>query len=327
MNDLLSRRMLLTTVPVAAGSAALVWRRYTEGGGRPPSPWTSVPPIPLARSEFAAAVIDGKIYAVGGFDGGNRVDALDPTTGVWTQTLSLPELVHHSGVAALGNRLFVVGGYSEEDMTAFHTVWSWSPGETIWTIHAPLPKARGALGLAVVDDAIYAVGGAFETLGGPVCGETLRFDAIADRWDELAPMVTPREHLAVVTVDTRVHAIGGRANGDERDQFAAANEQFDTATGQWTTAAPLPVPRGGLSGTRAGSRIVVLGGERRHSLFASANRYDPSANTWETLPSMPTARHGIASAWVEDGLYAIAGSTLAGQVQNTAVVERLELSA
>jgi hypothetical protein len=40
---------------------------------------------------------------------------------------------------------------------------------------------------------------------------------------------------------------------------------------------------------------------------------------------MPTARHGLASAYVDDSLYAITGSTKARAVESTPVVEILRL--
>lgn len=138
-------------------------------------------------------------------------------------------------------------------------------------------------------------------------------------------MPTPREHLAVVAQDGLIFAIGGRADGDEGDVFAAANEVYDPVERIWTTMAPLPMPRGGLSGVSVAGQIIVSAGERGESVFADVNAYDPATNSWSELPPMPTARHGAASAVVGTTLYIIAGSTVAQTVVNTAVVEALPL--
>jgi hypothetical protein len=55
--------------------------------------WTSVPQ-PFKRRALIAAVLDGKVYAIGGFDEHDkpslRVDVLDPITGKWSTAPDLP---------------------------------------------------------------------------------------------------------------------------------------------------------------------------------------------------------------------------------------------
>ncbi|MCC6791032.1 MAG: kelch-like protein, partial [Thermomicrobiales bacterium] len=117
----------------------------------------------------------------------------------------------------------------------------------------------------------------------------------------------------------------GRADASEGDEFAAAHEVYDIASDTWRAAAPLPVPRGGLSGIAVEGKALVLGGERGSQVFADVNRYDPATDAWDALPPMPTARHGLATAYTGGLLYAITGSVAAGQVDNTPVVEMLTM--
>jgi N-acetylneuraminic acid mutarotase len=287
--------------------------------------WTEGVPIPLARSELAAAEINGSIYVCCGFGGGERVDRFDTATRQWSRVADLPVAVHHPGVAALDGTLYVAGGYRTDDQLATAGLWAYDPGQDTWNQRAELPAPKGAFGLVALDGALYAVGGAFGHRGGPVSGDTLRYDPLADSWSELRPMPTPREHLAVVATDGSIYTVGGRANGDVCDTFAAAVEAYDLAADVWTARAPLPVPRGGLSGTAAGESVVVLGGERGTTTFADANRYDPNTDFWTALPPMPTARHGLASAFVAGELYAITGSLVAGDIDNTDAVDILRL--
>jgi N-acetylneuraminic acid mutarotase len=237
----------------------------------------------------------------------------------------LPEAVHHPGVAALDGLVYVAGGYRIDDMTERSTVWAYDPETDAWERRADLPTPRGALGLVASDGRLYAVGGARRRLGGPVSGAVEVYDPATDRWQRRAELLTPREHLAVVAGSGRIFAIGGRANGDESDRFAAANEAYDPTTDRWESLAPLPTPRGGLTGVYAGERVIVLGGERGTTTFADVDAFDPVTNTWMALPPMPTARHGLASAAVSGRIYAITGSTKAGAVDNTPAVEVLSL--
>jgi N-acetylneuraminic acid mutarotase len=291
-----------------------------------PSPWTTGVPIPEARSEMAAAVIDGRIYVPGGFYDGNRVDVFDPAAQVWHQISSLPIEVHHPGVAALNGELYVVGGYLNSGHSAVRMLWKYDAAADIWRSRAPMPQPKGALGLVAAEGALYAVGGAFRELGGPASDDLLRYDPAANRWEALAPMPTKREHLAVAAVNGRIHALGGRANGDEGDGIAGAHEVYDIASGAWTDAEPLPVPRGGLSGVAVDDTVLVLGGERGQDTYADVNRYQPATGVWDALPPMPTARHGLATAYTGGLLYAMTGSITAGTVDNTPVVEILAIS-
>lgn len=283
--------------------------------------------MPVAHSEFAAAVIETTIYVVGGFGAGNRLDRYDTVTGEWRQLADLPEAIHHPGVAALDGLVYVAGGYDVNEHTVTGAVWSYDPTTDDWRRRADLPTPRGALGLVALDGWLWAIGGARDHLGGPVSGAVEFYDPAVDGWASRAGMLTPREHLAVVAEGGLIYAIGGRSNGDEGDAFAAANEVYHPHDDRWDTLAPLPVPRGGLTGVAVAGRVVVLGGERGDQTFADANAFDPATETWTALPPMPTARHGLASAAVGGTIYAIAGSTKAGAVENTPVVEALTLDA
>jgi hypothetical protein len=308
-----------------AGSGAAIGLRAWRGPGTREARWVQGVPMPFARSELVARVLNGKIYVLGGWDYGERVECFDPAAQTWSAAPSMPFPINHLGAAVLGGRLIVAGGYSSQDFVATELAWSWGPGEPAWSALPSLPSPRGAHGMVTVAGSVYAIGGAYEQLGGPVCGETLRLNLAAQRWEAFAPMPTPREHLAIVAATGRIHAIGGRANGDEGDAFAAAHEVYRPETDRWTAAALLPVPRGGLGGTFGGGRIVVAGGERGDTTYAAANAYDPVGDVWETLPNMPTARHGLGCAFFDGLLYTISGSTLAGGIENSPAVELLWL--
>ncbi|HKR72701.1 MAG TPA: kelch repeat-containing protein, partial [Candidatus Nitrosocosmicus sp.] len=76
--------------------------------------WITGAPIPTPRSEIAGAVLNDKIYIVGGFDDSGRstptVEMYDPVTDKWTQSSPLPQPLDHTAAASYNGKLYVVGG-------------------------------------------------------------------------------------------------------------------------------------------------------------------------------------------------------------------------
>ena len=60
------------------------------------------------------AVLNGLVYAVGGFNGSLRVrtvDVYDPTRNMWSSVASMEARRSTLGVAVLNNRIYAVGGF------------------------------------------------------------------------------------------------------------------------------------------------------------------------------------------------------------------------
>ncbi len=70
--------------------------------------------MPLPRSEHAIAELDGKIWVLGGYPPGrlpsNLVQVYDPAANRWSLGPRLPRPIHHTHAAAVGGKLYVIGG-------------------------------------------------------------------------------------------------------------------------------------------------------------------------------------------------------------------------
>ena len=77
--------------------------------------WETRAPLPVPRTEVAAAAFGGEIAVVGGFnlDGtaSRRADAYSPTRDRWRRLPDLPVGAHHAMAVGAGGRLYVLGGY------------------------------------------------------------------------------------------------------------------------------------------------------------------------------------------------------------------------
>lgn len=278
--------------------------------------WTTGQAMPTFRSEFAAAVLDDKIYVLGGLAGRTVrvtevttvVEVYDPAADTWSRAADLPLPLHHLAVAALGGRLVVAGGYDGDDFTPdVRATWVYDPAADAWSQGADLPAPRAAHALVAVGDRIIAAGGV-----GPDSTQLWAYDPAADRWTVLpAPLPTAREHLTAAAVDGRLYVVGGRWAGQGN---LPTVEVYDPATGRWTRGRDMPTPRGGLTAAALGGRIHVTGGEELSGArtFPQHEAYSPATDAWTTLPALPTARHGLASAAVAGRWYVLGGGAQAG---------------
>lgn len=291
--------------------------------------WEARAPVPEARTEVSvAAAADSLVYLLGGFGPGARrraaaprtMLAYDPRADRWAGAGEIPEGVNHAGLASVGDKLYLVGGFRENTFSPTGAVRIYDPVSRSWLDGAPMPTPRGALAVAVLDGRIHALGGNAEAgarLDAHEHGASRddhsvatheAYDPATDTWTRLAPMPTPRNHLGAAVVDGRIHAVGGRVNGDME---LTTHEIYDPASDRWTTGAPLPTGRSGIAVVAHGGMVYVFGGETvrllRRKTFDEAERYEPAAQRWERLPPMPTARHGLGAATLGGAIYVVSG--------------------
>jgi serine/threonine-protein kinase PknK len=264
--------------------------------------WRSGAPIPLPRTEVAAARLGSEIVLVGGFvaDGSStkRVDAYSPQTNRWRRLADLPAAVNHAMAASTGHSLYVVGGYGAE-----RRAFVLSRGR--WRELRRLPAPRAAAGAAIVGRRLYVVGGV--ATHGRLAKQMLVFNLRTRRWS-FAPGPTLREHLAVTSIDGTVYALAGRSGGTNFDYF----EGYATAQRRWRRFPRIPDPRGGTGAAVVGDRIVSVGGEETAGTIAPVYAYSVNTKRWARLPDLPTPRHGLAVVAFGNRVYAIAGGPRPG---------------
>ena len=288
------------------------------------APWTRAAPMPTARSELAAAALDGRIYVAGGIAQWGTTaafEAYDPVTDRWEELPPLPKAAHHLAAAATDDRIYIAGGYTNllfSEITS--RAWAYDPGARTWARIADLPAPRAAHGMAAIEGKLYVVGGV-----GPRSKDLWIYDPATDRWD-VAPAALPtqREHLAVTALDDKLYAIAGRW-GDEGN--LAAFEIYDPSAGTWTRGPDLPTARSGLTAGVLDGRIHVTGGESLSPgrTFGEHEAYDPTTASWTALADLPTPRHGLASAVVSGRWYVIGGGAEAGALTFISLTDLVEV--
>ena len=106
------------------------------------------------------------------------------------------------------------------------TVEAYDPATDTWTRKADMPSTsspnsaygRAALGAAVVDGTLYAIGG-FSVYSETGLVET--YDPVLDRWNRGVSMPTMRQSLGVVVIDGVIYAAGGACYDDTLNALEA----------------------------------------------------------------------------------------------------------
>ncbi len=246
-----------------------------------------------------------------GFVASSKADS----AGTWTTGKPMPMARTEVAVAALDGKLYVIGG-STADVDALTSVEEYDPKANEWRERAPLPEGLNHMAATVLDGKIYAVGGftgrapgdTHSRLHQGASTDAFEYDPAADKWRQLPPMKGPRGSVGVVSLDGKIHAIGGI---DLQVKTVATHEIYDPATNTWSEAAPLPTVRSHLAIAAVGGLIHVIGG-RYDSRDENSNNhdiYDPKTNAWSAGPPLPTARSGVAYALYDDEILVIGGET------------------
>jgi membrane protease YdiL (CAAX protease family)/N-acetylneuraminic acid mutarotase len=129
--------------------------------------WAAGAPMPTARSGLAAVTLGGKIYALGGQEGGTSlksVEVYDPQANTWTAAPSLRDPRSNLAVATRSDTtIYALGGFGSGETSNSVQVFDVAAGK--WTGGPAMVTGGAGLGAATVAGKIYAAGGAKDQLG------------------------------------------------------------------------------------------------------------------------------------------------------------------
>lgn len=301
--------------------AALVLVTPAFAGSRPPEPrWRSLAAMTEPRHEGAYAVADGKVYAIGGFvvslTNSVSVDVYDPKADRWTPGPSIPSPVNHAMAAALGDDVYVAGGYLAVVFGAVNTAFVLRDGA--WEPIAPMPETRAAGAMVAYGGKLWVYGGF--TQQGTLATTTLVYDPKAGQWSTAPGLPTPREHLTAVTDGRSVWAIGGRNGG--ADTNTALVERLDIRTGRWSRAPGLLWKRSGhVSALTSTGFLVSAGGEGTGRAYDFVEAYDVRTGRRRWLPSLDPGRTGFGGVALGSRFVVFSGAGDAGYLAATEALD------
>jgi N-acetylneuraminic acid mutarotase len=301
--------------------------------------WTTEAPMQQARSALSVAVVNGKIYAIGGstlqgsppYTGGivGTNEEYDPATDTWVFKTPMPTPRTGFGIAVYNNKIYCIGGevtYKNDNKPPLTNVNEvYDPATNTWETKEPMPTPRYGMRANIVNGKIYLIGGYDPDIsidsGASTHNEV--YDPATDTWSTKTPIPHPTSNYASAVYGDKIYIIGGYIGvGGSRPNpeglHFELNQVYDTVTDNWTYGAPLTecygnVAGGMTSGVMAPQRIYVLGtmrtsvGDDPADFFVRA--YDPVGDNWTVCARIPTDRWGFGVGVLDDTLYVIGGET------------------
>ncbi len=283
----------------------------------PEDSWKSLAPMPTARGGLGVAVANGKIYAIGGVNGGlplNTNEEFNPNTNRWTSKTSMPTARTGFAIAVYKNKIYVIGGSVGIGYSSNNEVYD--PATDTWETKSSMPTARSDLSASIVNDKIFLISGKKYSSMNPYYADTAVtevYDPATDTWTTAASIPTPVQGYGSATVDGKIYVISGlhqiKSTGST---IVNSNQVYDVQTDNWSLAASLPVVNsygaiGATLGFMAPKRLIYLGGYFQNDFSSKTQLYNPDENTWSYGTEMPTPRAYLGIAVIGDVLYAIGG--------------------
>ena len=261
--------------------------------------WNKKADMPTARTYLRAAVVNGKIYALGGTIKNQPVtsnEQYDPTTNTWVSKKPMPAPLSNFAIGAVQNKIYCISGVINE---------VYNPSTNTWEIKTPMPTPRSKIQASIVDGKIYIIGGLQQgTFDSSILSTNEIYDPMTDSWSKGASVPKPVADYASAVVDDKIYII------------TDVTQVYNTKTNSWTTVTPIPVHAqreiaAATIGAQSTKAIYVMGGVDPDNPIGSTSAvqvYFPKNNTWSAdvaKPKNSRAEQGIAV--VNDIIYLIGG--------------------
>jgi N-acetylneuraminic acid mutarotase len=245
--------------------------------------WTTKTPMPTPRYLTASAVVDGKIYIIGGdsifilgwCDVLHTMEVYDPSNDTWdTQKTPMPTGRYAASACVVNGVIYVMGGVymlpGDDVGRLLNVVEAYDPATDTWTTKAPMPTARYALSMPVVNGKIYAMGG---SVGGGYGINTVElYDPETDTWTMKASMPIVNCYFGTCIVDGIIYTIGGWDYSQHSRVFT-----YDPEIDEWSELSTMPTARLGLGAGIVNGKIYAIGGAPHSTMppLSINEEYDP----------------------------------------------------
>lgn len=276
--------------------------------------WSRKAPMPTPRAELGVAVLDGRLYAIGGESGSRlaTVEVYDPATDTWTARAPMPTARAGLAVGAANGKIYAIGGRvtgdSNQPLSTVNEVYD--PANDQWTTAAPLPlgtgRSCGRMAGASAGARVYVWPGQCSS---PPRATLYEYNTLTDTW-------TARGEVpSGLTYDHQLVSDGTSLYGMQLGTVLVS--AFSPATNAWTTLPALDVAGSGTAGPKYAALAASAEGvfafgwtDRRFPIVLTmqGRYYQPALRAWLSTDPLQVPRWHFATASVGQQLFAVGGA-------------------
>ena len=222
--------------------------------------WEKLTDIPKPATNFALAVVDGKIYAVGGdlLQDANR--EYNPQINSWKLLKPMPTPRQHINCGVYENNIYIAGGLTSwKNITKKHEVFN--TATNTWSEKAAIPYLVQNATVVTIDSLIYVIGGAGtkENIWGDVWTVDT-YNINTNKWKKINDLPQLLFGSAAVVVNKEIIVLGGQTLIDGKDDTSKKVFIYKPKTDQWIETTPLPIKNVFFGCATIGNKIYVIGG-------------------------------------------------------------------
>ncbi|XP_060870527.1 ring canal kelch protein-like [Metopolophium dirhodum] len=230
----------------------------------------------------------------------------DPATNLREKAPGISNCRQLAGLGVIKEQLvFAVGGVDQKSSKSV-IMLDVSQQSPFWVPMVDMLVRRHRLGVGVLDNCIYAVGGRLFNL---ILKSVEVFDVSIQKWRMMSNMTIERYDLGVGVLNNRLYAVGG-----VNSEVLKSVEYYDPSLDKWMPVAEMSVCRQGVSVGVLDGLLYAIGGYDTRGILKSVEVYRPSDGVWSFIADMqfPRYRPGVA---VLDGLLYVMGGEFNGTVE------------
>jgi len=221
---------------------------------------TKLANIPNPAINLALAVVNDRIYAIGGdrFQNANR--EYDPKTNTWKLLEPMPTSRQHIDCGVYEGKIYITGGLTSwTDISQKHEVYDVEKGS--WEEKAAIPYIVHNAAVVNTDSHIYVIGGAGtkENIWGDVW-RVEKYDIKNNQWTQKKDLPQLLFKPAAVVANKQIIVLGGFSKEDEQDICSDKVFIYKPDADQWLETTPLPAKNVFFGCAAIGNKIYVIGG-------------------------------------------------------------------
>lgn len=305
-----------------------------------PNTWTSVGSMSVSHVYGAAVTLpDGNILLAGGVNGAsnlNIAEIYNQKSETWSTTSSMNIVRPYAQAVLLPNgKVLVAGAASNAPYADTVTTELYDPATGLWSYTGNLNYGRNTFTLTLLQNGKVLLAGGYNGTGTIYNGNPTLvgfikpaelYDPASGTWTVTGSLHYGRaSHTATLLPDGRVLVTGGYNDQSQGVTPLTSAEIYDPASGTWSDAGSMTIPRYGHTATLlTNGNVLVTGGidnlpnVQNGTGLVSTELYDPTSNQWSAGQNMNDGRTFHTATLLNNGEVLVTGGYNATAILSTA---------